>query len=220
MKGISFIELFAGIGGFRMNRKKRERIPRIKPSIRQLIVSEATRYREKPRLALASKLKDTIERMGEASPSEETMLKIISEARNKEKSPVDNPWYLGTMKDYPLPPEVIPYLFLVQSFIEKFVENHPLAIRAVVQFLDKLGNPPPDTPLTIRQAIWISRLYSTIDISKLRKEKDKTLAAVYFLWCWATAYSALEFNCHISNVDFDSTKLDKAFRKEAESWIK
>jgi hypothetical protein len=85
------------------NNKKRQRLPRIKPTIRQLIVSEAIRYPDKPRLALATDLRDSIERMGEMSPSEETLIKMISDARNQESSLLDNPWHLGTVKDYPLP---------------------------------------------------------------------------------------------------------------------
>lgn len=119
-----------------MNNKKRQRLPRIKPSIKQLISSQAVRYPDKPRQALAADVRDTIERMGEVAPSEETLIKMISDARNKEPNPLDNIWHMGTLNDYPLLMEAIPSVLKVQ------------------QLKVWLGE-----PFTVRQAQWVTKLF-------------------------------------------------------------
>ena len=157
-----------------MNNKKRQRLPKIKPTIKQLIVSQAIRYREKPRITLANELQDEIERMGEVSPSEETLMKMISDARNKETSPLDKPWHMGTLGDIPLPSEAIPYI---------------LKIKKIHTQNESIGK------LTIRQAIWISRLYATIkDINDLGYN--------------AYMISVYEIMCSLSKTPFDTSEFD------------
>lgn len=50
---------------------------------------------------------------------------------------LDNIWSMGTLKEHPLPPDVIPILLRIKKNI-------------------------PALPLTIRIAIWVSRFYTTI----------------------------------------------------------
>lgn len=133
------------------NRVESGSVPgRIKPAIKQLIVSEAIRYREKPRLILAADIRDTIERIGEVSPSEETLIKMVSDARNKEVSPLDTPWHLGTLDDYPLSAEAIHHILKVQKWMAKKGKK---------------------SQVTLRLAKWISRFSKVIskDIAWLWK---------------------------------------------------
>ena len=124
------------------------------------------------------------------------LVKIKEEYKNYQE--YDNPWHLGLVAEskYNISPEAVPHILLVQDW----AETKP----------DEFNQ--PHKPLTIGQAIWISRLHALIDINHL-KPKHRPSAA-YFLWGWATAYATREVICHISNVDFDSTELDKAFRVE------
>ena len=80
---------------------------------------------------------------------------------------------------------------------------------------------PPDT-VTIRQALWISRLQG---IARLlsdgkTKGKKKGLDPTCWLWQWSKAYAQYEILCELSSTpqrvtEFDTSKLDKAIRNGA-----
>jgi hypothetical protein len=55
-----------------------------------------------------------------------------------KKEGLDNVWSMNTLKEHPLPPDVIPILLRIKKNI-------------------------PALPLTIRIAIWVSRFYTTIE---------------------------------------------------------
>ena len=165
-----------------MNKEKRQRAPRIKPTVKRLIAEEATRYPNKPRLALAIDLRDSIGRMGEISPSEETLVKMISGARRNKDDLLDIPWHLGTLEDNPLSPEAIRHVLLLQGWV-------------------KTNN---EQPLTIRRVLWASRLYPVVCHKKI-KEQD-----LQNLWCISGGYAWYERICKISDTDFDTTVLDEA----------
>ena len=93
--------------------------PGIKPHIRQLICVKALENKT-PRLALAIELKNLIEEMGELPPSEETMMRLISEARNHPNSPLDEPWSVATLDDYPIPPDVLPVVLELSVHMREF----------------------------------------------------------------------------------------------------
>jgi len=118
-------------------KEKRGR-PAIKPSIKQLICAKALKDKDAPRLALAVELKNLIEEMGEISPSEETMMKLISQARNHPVSELDKPWSIARLDDYPIPPKELPKV-----------------IREYRRHMDE------GTEFTIRQAKWVARLSDT-----------------------------------------------------------
>ncbi len=168
-----------------MNKQKRLRSPRIKPTIKKIIALRAIRYPTTPRLALANDLRDYIERLGEISPSEETLIKMISDARNKEINPIDSPWHLGIMREpeYGISPEAIPYIFQVK------------------EWCDKNGK---ETPITVRQAFWIAQ-FCHIHRNKM---KDKETGD---LWKASWVYAQYEIVCELSDRDFDTTELDIPF---------
>jgi hypothetical protein len=110
------------------------------PTVKRLIISEALENRQKPRRALAVELATKIERMGEIVPSEETIERLISKARNHD-DPRDKPWSTASMadKDCTIPAEALP------SILELWVwarENHW------------------SHEFTIRQAQWAARFYT------------------------------------------------------------
>jgi hypothetical protein len=123
-----------------MNKKKPGRGPKISNEVRRLIISQAIHEsKNMPRRALAVHLQDLIERMGEVSPTEDTLIRMISEARNQQPSPLDQPWSIGTSARYEIPAEIIPLLLKLQKL---------MAGKA-----GALGE------ITIREAKWASLLY-------------------------------------------------------------
>ena len=78
--------------------KKGRGRPKIKSNIKELIYIEAVEQKDMPRLALAVKLRSFIEeKMCEIPPSEEYTIKLISDARNHPKSPLDLHWTIGCL---------------------------------------------------------------------------------------------------------------------------
>jgi len=164
--------------------QKRQKGPRIKPSIRQLIESEAIRYSTKPRAALAVDLQDKIERMGEISPTGETLMRMISEARNKEGSPLDKTWHWDTLEEHPLSAEAIYYILR----INKWAASKNIH------------------PVTIREAKWITRLYSVIENN--REHWPKPLESA--LWKVSFTYASYQMICDLSKTDFDTRDIDES----------
>lgn len=122
-----------------MKKRAKAMLPEIKELISQRALEETGESRE----TLADKLVEEIKIKfpKEVPPAWETIIKRISAARRHEAVPLDNPWHLGTLKDFPLPIEAIPSILAVQK-------SEPI--------LTRTGG------ISIRHAIWIARLYLTI----------------------------------------------------------
>lgn len=119
--------------------------PKITKEVRRLIISEAIHEsRNMPRRALAVRLQDLIEKMGEISPSEDTLVRMISAARNHPPSELDQPWSIGACTRYNVPPESIPVLLNVQQ------------LRVNIPKLKEYN-------LTVREALWFARLYPIVE---------------------------------------------------------
>ena len=110
--------------------------PGIKPFVRQYIYIKAQEDNIKPRLALAMELRKSIEEMGEIPPSEETMIKLISEGRHRQPNPEDLPWSLESLDKFPIPPEALPLILQAWVYFREYYQ----------------------IPLSIRHAKWIARL--------------------------------------------------------------
>ncbi|MDD5127586.1 MAG: hypothetical protein PHR43_05790 [Dehalococcoidales bacterium] len=116
--------------------------PQISKEVRRLIINEAIHdSRNMPRRALAVRLEDLIEKMGEVSPTEDTLAKMISEARNQQPSELDQPWCVGACAKYSISPDIVPVLMKMKK------------LRATEGAIGKLGT------ITIREAQWVARLY-------------------------------------------------------------
>ncbi|MFC1965218.1 hypothetical protein ACFLWG_04390, partial [Chloroflexota bacterium] len=101
----------------------------------------------------------------------------ISRARNQETSPLDKSWHMGTLKDYPLPTEALPVIL-------DTMESQMMLTRS--------------REVTIRHAIWISRLQHVV------KDKDELCEIA---WHYA-------FNERISEIahpekQFDTSQYDR-----------
>jgi hypothetical protein len=120
----------------KMKRKSRAKV--MLPEIKELIAERAL-GNDKSRNIIAQDLDSEIRNKypNEIPPTFETLLKRISEARKHAIDPLDEAWNLGTLEDYPLPSESIPYILKIQETEGPF-------------------------RVTIRQAKWISKLIHVI----------------------------------------------------------
>jgi hypothetical protein len=115
--------------------------PRIKPTVKRVIVWEAVKDRNKPRRQVMVELQNIIESMGEIVPAEETLEKLISQARNHPVSDLDAPWSVGCLAKYDMPPDALPIVMKIYEGRLREEEQH----------------------FTIREALWIARLHKIID---------------------------------------------------------
>ena len=126
-----------------MDNVKTGRGPKISSTVRQLIISQAIHEsKTMPRRALAVRLQELIDKMGEPLPTEDTLVKMISEARNKQPSELEKTWCIGACAYYNISTDMIPILIKIQKL--KAAENEKEGA---------LGE------ITIREARWIARLY-------------------------------------------------------------
>ena len=120
-----------------------KRGPTISQIVRREVRKRALERPRGPRGALAVELQTLIRRWGEPVPSRETLEKIISEMRNSDDDQ-DRPWSLVSISLYPMPSEAIPYVLKVWG-------------RAIEK----------DNPITIREALWVARLYSIFEANAI-----------------------------------------------------
>ncbi len=177
-----------------MANTKTGRGPKISSEIRQLIISQAIHdSKTMPRRALAVRLQELIERMGEVSPTEDTLSRMISEARNKQPSELEKPWSIGACDYYNIPSDIIPILIKIQK------------LRAT----EDEGESPGE--ITIREARWIGRLYPAAKpiISKLASSNERELLWLLFI---AGSYSQRERVSEQINEQYpNTTDLDRLY---------
>ena len=143
-----------------MESERTGRGPNISSEVKRLIIGQAIHdSKNMPRRALAVRLHDLIERMGEISPTEDTLARMISEARNKQPSELDQPWSIGACSQYNILPDIIPTLIRLQK------------LKAVYDEGESTGK------ITIREAQWVARLYPVAEpvIDRLFKNEEGSL---------------------------------------------
>lgn len=104
---------------------------------------------------------------------------IREEYKKMQASGLDDLWHLGTLARYPMPSEAIPVILAI---------NYSISMGDFGIFFSK--------PLTIRQAVWISRLYGVISDNKLLNQIS-----------WI--YSLLEKVAELSHTNFDTIEYDR-----------
>jgi len=178
-----------------MNIKKSGRGPNISNTVRQLIISQAIHdSKTMPRRALAVRLQELIERMGEPPPTEDTLVKMISEARNKQPSELEKPWCIGACTYYNIPTDVIPVLIKIQKLKAEYGNEEEMS-----------------KVLTLREARWISRLYHVAKplISELPDVEENDILWLDFI---ASSYVQRERVSEQMNEQYpDTTDLDKLY---------
>lgn len=170
-----------------MKREKTGRGPNISNEVKRLIIGQAIHDSQNmPRRALAIRLHDLIEKMGEISPTEETLIRMVSEARNKLPSELDQPWSIGACTQYNIPPDIIPVLISLQK------------LKATDDEKSSLGK------ITIREARWVARLYPAAEpvINKIFANEEGRL---WWLSVIASGYVQRERVSEQMNEQFPNT---------------
>jgi hypothetical protein len=121
---------------------------RISREVKALIISQAIHdNKTMPRRALAVRLQELIQRMGEVSPTEDTLVRMISAARNQQPSDLERTWSIGACSQYGIPADIVPLLIKVRQFRIREMKDLDL----------------PPVKLTIRQARWFARLQPAVE---------------------------------------------------------
>lgn len=178
-----------------MGHKQKSRGPRIPNEVRQLIISQAIHdSKTMPRRALAVRLQELIERMGEISPTEDTLARMISAARNKQPSELEKPWCIGACAYYCIPHDMIPVLNKIQRLKAECTDPNSAS-----------------NQLTVREARWIARLYHAIEpqIGKIVNTDGNNLLWLDFI---ANSYVQRERVSEQMNEPYpETTDLDRLY---------
>jgi len=122
------------------------------PAIKELIGRHANDRDENGKLLKRENLSYVLMEMintrypKEIPPAAETIQKIISKSRHYKGSALDKPWNMASLTEYPIPHDAIPYILA-------FKKNDA------------------DKPLSIRQAVWIGRLWVLEDETKREMQR-------------------------------------------------
>ena len=178
-----------------MDTERRGRGSQITKDVRRLIISQAAHdARNMPRWLLAARLKEMIEKLGFDPPTDETLVKMISKARNKQPREIEKPWSIGACSYYNIPHDMVPLLIKMQKLM---AENGD----------DK------DVPkvLTIREARWMARLYPVAEplIRDLPNAEENGLLWLDFI---ASSYVKRERVSEQMNEQYpDTADLDRLY---------
>lgn len=181
--------------------KKKLKVPALQNELRPVIEEQVRK--EAVYKGCSDKLIQ--EEVEERLPGVSSIQKYLSEIDPDKVSFLDSPWHLASMLDSRIDsrryiePEALSYIFLVQGWLEEYP--------------DIFKNPPPQAPLTIREALWIAQLRGMLNDLRLAKRKDLPTIA-QFLLLWAKAYAQRERICELSGTPFDTSTLDKGIRMQ------
>ncbi|MDP2729038.1 MAG: hypothetical protein Q8O55_00935 [Dehalococcoidales bacterium] len=188
-----------------IEKKRKTRAKAMLPEIKHLITKSALNSDE-GREGLADKLIEDIKKgfPKETPPAWETVVKKISGARNS-RSGLDRPWHLGLLRDHPhLSAEAVRHILEVQGVLRGYFENVPMS----PEDIDKIN-------LTLRQALWVARLYDVVwkhittdEFFKNFKNLDPDNPRVLF--SVACKYADYDLICDLSKTPCDTSELDAA----------
>ena len=178
-----------------MKQRRQGRGQRISREVRSLIIDQAIHdSKAMPRRALAVRLQDLIQRMGEVSPTEDTLARMISGARNQQPSELERPWSVGACSQYNIPADIVPVLIKVKQSRAREMKDLDL----------------PVIKLTIREARWFARLRPIVEaLTKMRYPFDVEESLRYLQYV-VTLYAEKEQVSEILNEQYpDTSKLDE-----------
>ena len=154
---------------------------------KKIIYQEALGNRWVNRNVLAKRLFESLDK----PPHEETIIKIISEARNHAPVELDRPWSIGCLVNHHIDPAALPIVLAVYY-------KHP--VQQTDNQSDVSGSQIAESntkPLSIREILWVARLCNLID-----------LIGIHFLERYAIAFALEQKINELLDVEPSSTKLD------------
>lgn len=164
----------------------------------------------KSREVLAEEL---VEKLGDKSPSLETLKKLISQARNHPPDKLDTPWTIGACLKYDIPDFAIPMLIEIQRRTKAGTPlNIPQANPQKQKAIDNANKQGEREP-TIRQARWFARLYHSLEMvieeTKLNKPPIWKQGIHFII---ASQYAERERVSEMLGKDYpDTSELDKLY---------
>jgi len=175
--------------------------PYLTDRIRQMI---AEIYHAEPQVKSGKAREKLLQRMkaeglnetfGSNYPSRSTLsvelksLREKNEARPPESKGLDQPWTIGSLSKYPIPPEALPIVMAI--YRKAPTTSREITPEGEVAYV-MLEN---SRALTIREAQWIARLYKVIDDPDL-------------LWDWAWLYAQDEWVAEVTGKPFFFPEFD------------
>ena len=187
--------------------KRQPRAKAMLPAIKELITIRALENKDNDRNLLAHELIEEIKQKfpHEITPTVETLIKKISEARNHAPDPLNEPWHLGILdklNDYGLSQfsaDAIDAILKVQRWLMATNIRARDEVNKKRKKPEKLGFgifPYLFGTLSIRQAKWIAALYRTTG-------KDPQ-----YLWLVSFHYTYREIISNISSTTFNTRNID------------
>ena len=177
--------------------------------IREYLLGNLARFNlEKPDIPVVRSIYNVIERNQSALTG---MQVVVSSEKFKR---LEFPWHMGLIAerdeeghikhpDYQVSAEALSYILIVQ----KYAENNT----------DIFGR--QHEPVSIRQALWVSRLCGAISPNPkaMKKDTQKMLYSIaHYLYQWSEAYATRERICELSDTPINTNLLDKSLREGGE----
>jgi hypothetical protein len=127
---------------------------------------------------------------------------------------LDAPWHLGLLinPQYNMTPEAVRVIVDIERKLEKDKDKEKNTFRRPNEF-ESIRPTIPE--LTIREALWISRLYKLFDHAEkvLDEEGEEYIKEVNeLIYERACAYAEREIICKLNKIYFDTFALDQALR--------
>jgi len=192
----------------------------MKPSVKKLIHDKARQNKETLRLALATELRNLITEMNEVPPTEETMIREISWARNHPENPFDELWSFGSLVEYPIPSEAMPVV--MSSYKKALAEKDELTVREAqwIARLHKIVDPPDlvlDWAYEYAMSEWLSEItnkpFDTTELDlkmvsnpQYAKDLRRTAHREIAIWSIATEYGADPMELKKLNLSIEETE--------------
>lgn len=125
--------------------------------------SRSNKGRRNARKGISNLIKQEIKTLKLICPSDDYLKREISRIWNHAADPKDSPWSLVALPDNPIPSEAVPYVLKVWAYTLMASFNSPLTKK-----VEKIS------PLTIREAVWVGRLYSIFRANALGSLDDSS----------------------------------------------
>lgn len=180
------------------------------PAIKQLIAFRSIHPMDKDRRELAKELIEEIKETypKEIPPAENTLIRMISENRNKGTDPLDAPWSIASYDHTDLEGTEYQHYQLAAEDYQAIMRVRSMQLRR-----DDISK-----SMSIRQALFIARLRAMvagIDFSKTQEEEKDP---AFWLYVYSFQYAIREKVGMLSGEGFNSRELDDALAEGHEKF--
>ncbi len=170
--------------------------PKITPEVHSEIIKVNYLYpkwtAKEVRNEVERRLKDKKRGYPKGWPSANAVSKKLQELRHPPADPLDRPWTTASLPMYPIPPEALPTVLKAWALCqepERQVEAKTIHGSSIIDLPNwRLCNDLHGRYLTIREALWVGRLFHVIK----RKQEEPTWEYLDNLLAYAYDFSITE----------------------------